>query len=222
MTGPAGYAALVDAEADAEGTVRIAEVKLTEVRRSLAAAAAKADPDSGEEPQLSSVALITAEEGLAKAVRRLQRCRDATVAAAAVPEPPPPEEEYSDRIVPDRTPQYTNAADWIEQYLVRMWRRQNVQWCAKWFLHGEAISRLEALWRSWEFMRYEGPTAMAIWWRDYADYHLRELTAKTGPFEFCNHRTGEHQLLQTLTIEPAPDELRRTDDTTDPLGTPSG
>lgn len=199
------YRDLVDAEADAEGAVRVAEVRLIEIRKKITEASTDETRDPFEEP---NSALAAAEEALAKAVRLLQRCRDATVASAAVQATEADSGDYSDRISPDRTPQYTNAADWIEQYLLRMWRRQNVQWCAKWFLHGEAVSRLEALWRSWEYMRYEGPTAMAVWWRDYADYHLRELTSKTGPFEFCNHTTGDHQLLKMLIVEAAPDELR--------------
>lgn len=211
MNTPSSYQDLVDAEADAEGAVRLAEVRLLEVRSESSdeheAGSASAEPTSK---------LVAAEEALAKAVRRLQRCRDATVSAAALGDSSgitQPAEEYSDRISPDRTPQYECAADWIEQYLVRIWRRRNVQWCAKWFLHAEAVSRLEALWRSWEYMRYEGPTAMAVWWRDYADYHLRELTARSGPFEACNHRTGEHEQLEMLRTEPAPEEMRLTDTT---------
>lgn len=186
--------ALEDAEADAEGKVRVAETRLHELR------------EAGEKPTSSKT--VAAEEQLAAAVRRLQRSRDATVAEAGKPPPEPEPAGDSDRIPADRPMQYTNAVDWLEQYLLRIWRRSDVRWCAKWYLHGEALTRVEALWRSWEHLRYEGPLGMAIWWRDYADYHLRELTASTGPFARCRATTGDHEQVPPLATEPAPAELR--------------
>ncbi|MBG0741145.1 DUF4913 domain-containing protein [Paeniglutamicibacter antarcticus] len=43
------------------------------------------------------------------------------------------------------------------------------------------MSRLEALWRSWEAARLE-PTAMSGWWRDDVDHHMSILMSTEGTF----------------------------------------
>lgn len=178
MTEAAEFQKLVDAEADAEGAVRVAELQLAEVRQ-----------DGSSES-----ALAAAEEQLAAAQRQLQRCRNATVLHG--------DADYSDRIAgrADQPMQYSSAAEWLQGYLLRQWRRQNVRWCAQWYLHAEAVTRIQALWKSWEDMRWAGPTGMATWWLSYLDPHMRELTGPTGPFEFCNAKTGEHQEIDQLKV----------------------
>lgn len=52
----------------------------------------------------------------------------------------------------------------------------------RWWENGEAIVRLEALWRSWEYLRQDPSTGMSVWWRDHADYHLGVLLSPDGPF----------------------------------------
>jgi hypothetical protein len=52
---------------------------------------------------------------------------------------------------------YPNVAEFVSGKLATSYRRQlNVQggvtWCPQWWKHAEAISRLEALWRAWEFL----------------------------------------------------------------------
>src|SRR5688500_16673945 len=55
---------------------------------------------------------------------------------------------------------YPNVAEFVSGKLATSYRRQlNVQggvtWCPQWWKHAEAISRLEALWRAWEFLRLD-------------------------------------------------------------------
>ncbi|WP_346926001.1 DUF4913 domain-containing protein, partial [uncultured Arthrobacter sp.] len=68
--------------------------------------------------------------------------------------PTEPAEEESD--APELF--YPNVAAFVSEKLATSYRRQlNVQggvtWCPQWWKHAEAISRLEALWRAWEFLR---------------------------------------------------------------------
>lgn len=56
------------------------------------------------------------------------------------------------------------------------------RWAAEWWRYPEAISRLDALWRSWEALRLEPTFGMSVWWRDHADHHMRMLMSPEGPF----------------------------------------
>jgi hypothetical protein len=60
--------------------------------------------------------------------------------------------------------------------------RQQRRWSAQWWKNAEAVSRLEALWRSWEHLRLDGATGSSVWWRDHLDYHMGILMAADGPF----------------------------------------
>ena len=70
---------------------------------------------------------------------------------------------------------YSNVDEFVRSYLLPNWRRNtpHTTWCAKWWEHAEAITRLEALWESWRKQRLEPGTGMAAWWRDFADHHRR-------------------------------------------------
>lgn len=100
---------------------------------------------------------------------------------------------------------YDNSAEWLQGYLLPMWRRgPEAKWCRKWWLHAEAYSRIEALWRAWEALRYEGPLGIATWFLNYCDPLMRELTSPSGPFRKCHPLTGEHDELPAWTVEPPP------------------
>ncbi|QGF23125.1 DUF4913 domain-containing protein [Raineyella fluvialis] len=100
---------------------------------------------------------------------------------------------------------YSNSADWLVGYMLPMWRRgPEARWCTKWWLHAEAYTRIEALWRTWEALRYEGPHGIATWLLTYADPLMRELTTPTGPVRKCHPLTGEHDQLPAWTAEPPP------------------
>lgn len=89
---------------------------------------------------------------------------------------------------------YSNCADFVEQFLLPSWRHTTagVRWCAYWWKHSEAISRLDALWRSFEAQRHGDPNGMAIWWRDFADPIMSSLTRDNGTFALCDAISGEH------------------------------
>lgn len=85
--------------------------------------------------------------------------------------------------------------------------RKTMMWCPQWWLHEEAISRLEALWRSWEHLRLDGATGMSVWWKDHADVHMRVLFSTDGPFQGCTPARGHAPQVQPLPVEPAPEGL---------------
>lgn len=90
----------------------------------------------------------------------------------------------------DRPLAFPNVADWVQNSLLPQYARptsSDLRWCPYWWEHAEAMVRLEAGWRAWEYLRWEGATGPAVWWRDYGDPMMRELTAKTGPFHLCSY-----------------------------------
>lgn len=89
---------------------------------------------------------------------------------------------------PAPQPAFTNVAAWVEGYFVPMYRRPlggEYRWCAQWWAHGEAISRLTALWQSWEALRWQPGTGIATWYASYLDPQLPALLGPRGPFYQC-------------------------------------
>jgi hypothetical protein len=65
----------------------------------------------------------------------------------------------------DRRPLYPDVESWVGQHWSPLVRRPlggNLTWCASWWKHPEAISRLEALWRAWETLRLDSPLGMSV------------------------------------------------------------
>jgi hypothetical protein len=56
------------------------------------------------------------------------------------------------------------------------------RWAAEWWRYPEAISRLDALWRSWEALRLEPTFGMSVWWRDHADHDSGQPTCEPSPW----------------------------------------
>lgn len=65
------------------------------------------------------------------------------------------------------------------------------RWAGDWWNYGEAVSRLESLWRAWEHLRLEPATGMSVWWRDHADHHMEALMATDGPFRSSDEQNAE-------------------------------
>jgi hypothetical protein len=61
-------------------------------------------------------------------------------------------------------------------------------WCPAWWLHPEAVARLEALW--FAFIELTDPesggyTGRGTWFREHLDIALEQLRSPTGPFARC-------------------------------------
>lgn len=107
---------------------------------------------------------------------------------------------------------YEDLVSFVQEHLAPSYRRSlsgtDRTWCPSWWKHEEAIGRLEALWRAWEFLRLEGSTGMSVWWRDHADHHMGVLLSADGPFKGCKPVMGGHATkLKALPCEEPPDGL---------------
>jgi hypothetical protein len=100
---------------------------------------------------------------------------DDTTGALVDDEPPAEPELY-----------YGSVDEFLREYLRHVYKRpingRSRVWAARWWEYDEAVIRLEALWRSWEFLRRDPATGMSIWWRDHADHHMPVLLDPDGPF----------------------------------------
>lgn len=102
---------------------------------------------------------------------------------------------------------YPDVQTWLDNCLLMLVRRQlggSSTWCAQWWRHAEAISRLDALWRAWETLRRDAALGMSVWWRDHADHHLTVLLSRDGgPFAACTPE--RHVELEPMPSTAAPE-----------------
>ncbi|PQP19017.1 DUF4913 domain-containing protein [Rhodococcus opacus] len=86
--------------------------------------------------------------------------------------------------------------EWVQEH-IGAWAQRKVlrsqggsgglRWCPWWDLHPEAVTRLEALRKSWTgFVKLKDPTAMTIYYRDFFDRTMEALMNETGPFHACS------------------------------------
>jgi Domain of unknown function (DUF4913) len=110
-------------------------------------------------------------------------------------------------------PVYTALEDWLADYFLPMFRRPlggEYRWCAHWWQHGEAISRLTSLWHSWEVLRLQPGTGIAAWYRDHLDHQLPILMGARGPFCQCSETA--HRDPREAAAAPAPPGWWEVDD----------
>jgi len=110
-------------------------------------------------------------------------------------------------------PVFGTVEDWAESYFLPMFRRKQggqYRWCARWWAHAEAVSRLTALWRAWEAMRLEPATGISDWYSAHLDYHLPILLGPDGPFCQCDRSV--HQELGPFPAVPVDYEQLEQDE----------
>lgn len=106
-------------------------------------------------------------------------------------------------------PMFESLEDWVHGWLLPLYRRSldgsAVTFCREWWRHPEAYLRLDALWKSWEFMRRKPGTGMAVWMRDYCDYHMGVLMREQGAFKGCTIDAHNREYsLQAWVVAPMP------------------
>ena len=102
-------------------------------------------------------------------------------------------------------PVYARVQDWVSEHFIPMYRRPlggEFRWCPQWWRHAEAITRLTALWQSWEAMRLQPGTGTANWLRDHLDHQLPVLLGRSGPFAQCSE--DEHIEPRIAAADPPP------------------
>jgi hypothetical protein len=122
-------------------------------------------------------------------------------------------------------PVFSVVEDWVAEYFLLMFRRPlggMYRWCPQWWAHPEAVSRLTALWRSWEAMRLEPATGISDWYGSHLDHHLPILLGPDGPF--CQCSKDGHLELPPFPADPVDYDLLDQDDDSaaPPIGPPPG
>ena len=96
-------------------------------------------------------------------------------------------------------PVYSSVTAWVDRYFRVIFSRTvggEIRWCVQWKEHPEAITRLEALWRSWEALRLDPNLGIATWLTNYLDPQLAALLSRSGTFAQCSQ--GRHTALPCL------------------------
>ena len=89
---------------------------------------------------------------------------------------------------PVRQLRYETLDEWVNDYFLPTFKRPiggEIRWCNQWQQHAEAITRLEALWRSWEHLRLDPALGMATWLTNHLDPQLAALHGRSGTFAQC-------------------------------------
>jgi hypothetical protein len=120
------------------------------------------------------------------------------------------EPEVGEGAEPLPDPVFASLQDFVEDYLLVIYRRgtsgHQRTWCAQWWRHPEAWIRLDALWRSWEYLRLDRGTGMSVWIRDHADPHMNVLLSPDhGPFFGCKPDEHARRALEPLPSSPIPE-----------------
>lgn len=108
-------------------------------------------------------------------------------------------------------PLYKSLPEFVEGHLALLIRRRlggGLTWCAQWWKHAEAVSRLNAVWDEWEKARAEG--TMSNWWNYHCDPALDRLMSRdNGPFMACraDGEGARHTRLDALPCEPSDPRL---------------
>ncbi|MFI0717526.1 DUF4913 domain-containing protein [Streptomyces sp. NPDC021224] len=137
-----------------------------------------------------------------------QEEQDAPVGGGAVASTgaAPPEAEDDSGLV------FTSLDKFYDDYLSQIVQRRvdgvHLAWCPDWWRHPEALVRISAMWRAFEYLRVDASLGMSNWWLHHADPHLTVLMHPlTGPFAFCSGPEGHTEKLGPLPSNPSPPEM---------------
>jgi hypothetical protein len=116
---------------------------------------------------------------------------------------------------------YPDVFAFVAEFLVYVFanevqeQRTDFRWCSSWFLHTEALTRLEACWKAWEKLRNDPGTGASVWFRDHADPCMTALSHPDGPFSHCH--PNRHSSKPALLIDRPPAFLRAVYDGSRPM-----
>jgi hypothetical protein len=106
-------------------------------------------------------------------------------------------------------PVFGSLEQFVTEYLLPVYRRAvsgtGTTWCPEWWRHREALVRLDALWRAWEYQRHDAATGMSVWLRDHADHHMSVLLSADGPLKGCTESQHSSRPLRPLPSTAVPD-----------------
>lgn len=91
---------------------------------------------------------------------------------------------------------YDSLDEFVRGFLIRGYARHinghTRVWAGRYWEYPEALSRLGAMWRSWEYLRRDPATGLSVWYLNHADPHMRVLLDKDGPFAGADHDAPEN------------------------------
>ncbi|WP_439678996.1 DUF4913 domain-containing protein [Embleya sp. MST-111070] len=157
--------------------------------------------------------------GQGDAPRRLRESvAPADAAARSAPAPgvprdptPEPDPDFDEEPEPEFVFESVDAfvVEYLAKVIERRLNRSSLMWCSGWWRHPEAVIRLTAIWRAFEYLRHDAALGMSNWWLQHADPHLRVLMdPEMGPFVACDPREGHTERpLAELPLEPSPPEM---------------
>jgi len=197
--------AVASARAEHEAAERSAE----RAAQQLAAAEERLQEVRGDRgPESSKV--LAAVEAVRKAERERDRARErhswAQREQRLVEQAAPVDAETGEPVQ-----HFYDLEEFVVEYLLPNWEHRlddkRYHWCAKWWAHPAAVTRLGHLWEAFEAARREPAPAMSSWWRDHVDHHMPWLTSEVGPFEMCSSREHEHKRQPLWGHDPAEDGM---------------
>ncbi len=198
---------------NAEARVEDAHAALEQAEEAVLAAQEKADQDlTGWMRAAATEALTQNERARDRAVEEVESAAEAlAVAREHVAGKTAAEESSSNTAGPvegdQPKPFYDGPEEFLHEQLLPLYNRildtKNGKWCRQWFLHPEAVSRVDALWRAWEHFRLDGTTGMSVWWKDHTDVHMAVLLSQKGPFHACS--STRHNAPEPFPCDIAPE-----------------
>lgn len=113
-------------------------------------------------------------------------------------------------------PVYADVGEFVDHFVLPHYRHQlfkDVRWCAYWWEHTAALTRLEYLHEAFEHMCLDDPPSKSVWLRDHFDKHMSVLAAPTGVFWRCDATQDVHDIAPLWPTGPRPvTQFRRVDD----------
>lgn len=126
---------------------------------------------------------------------------------------------------PDTGLDMRELVPWVRDHIAQLLERQlpqnqgRLRWCRSWWLHPEAITRFDALRRSWTEAIAAGDGNALVTYYDYLDRQLATLMDEHGPFSAC--QGGQHGTDRLVTklgqIDPPPEYFLVLDEQLDHL-----
>jgi hypothetical protein len=105
-------------------------------------------------------------------------------------------------------PVFASLGEWVGKWLLPLYRREldnrSTTFCVQWWRHPESYYRLDALWKSWEYMRLKPGTGTAVWLKDYCDPHMAVLMSSNGPMSGCTLKKHSEHATEPWPLEPIP------------------
>ncbi|MGR6997684.1 DUF4913 domain-containing protein [Yinghuangia aomiensis] len=101
------------------------------------------------------------------------------------------------------------VTDYIGQILCRRLQPRHRDLVPRMVAAPEALVRLSAMWRAFEYLRVDAALGMSTFWLHHADPHMRVLMdPEFGPFALCDPREGHAvRELEPLPMAPSPPEI---------------